>query len=193
LQSALAEKSVMSEELAQFPGAVVTRDGVRYRAHACGAPMRDGLWEGWIEFVPLDGGAPVRSPRETTQPNYTDAKYWATGLTPVYLEGALERALAPLVVKSSPPQPPLFNGPAPDIVSVSVPPASQPVLDPYSVYEKGELLLRQELGALARWHLVNIIAGYGLSDQPATQLQRLPAGELINLIVSSVRERATAR
>ena len=37
---------------------------------------------------------PVQSPRETTQPNLTDLNYWATGLTPVYLEGALARALA---------------------------------------------------------------------------------------------------
>jgi hypothetical protein len=155
--------------------------------------MPDGLWEGWIEFVPIDGGLPIRSPRETTQPNYTDAKYWASGLTPVYLEGALKRALTPLVIKTAAPEPPLFDGPAPDVVSVSVPPATRPVLDPYSVYEKGELLLRQELGALARWHLINIIAGYGLSDRSATELNRLPAAELIDLIVREVRERATAR
>jgi hypothetical protein len=59
--------------------------------------MPDGLWEGWIEFIPTDGGAPLRSRRETTQPNRDDAVYWATGLTPVYLEGALERALRPAV------------------------------------------------------------------------------------------------
>jgi hypothetical protein len=53
--------------------------------------MRGGLWQGWIEFLPADG-APVRSPRETTQPNRKDAIYWATGLTPVYLEGSLRRA-----------------------------------------------------------------------------------------------------
>ena len=31
--------------------------------------------------------------RETTQPNLRALEYWATGLTPAYLEGALDRAL----------------------------------------------------------------------------------------------------
>jgi hypothetical protein len=35
----------------------------------------------------------MRTPRETEQPNREDLAYWATGLTQVYLEGALTRAL----------------------------------------------------------------------------------------------------
>ena len=31
---------------------------------------------------------------ETTQPNLEALRYWASGLEPVYLEGALERAIA---------------------------------------------------------------------------------------------------
>src|SRR6266566_5970410 len=50
---------------------------------------------GWIEFIPIGRWTPVRTPRETTQPNRRNAVYWATGLTPVYLEGALDRALHP--------------------------------------------------------------------------------------------------
>jgi hypothetical protein len=76
-----------------FPTALSTTDGQEYMAQAMGTQRTDGLWEGWIEFVPRDG-AVLRSPRETTQPNLTDLDYWATGLTAVYLEGALERALA---------------------------------------------------------------------------------------------------
>jgi hypothetical protein len=53
------------------------------------------MWEGWIEFEPSDGGAAIRTPRETTQPNLKDLEYWATGLTEAYLEGALVRALDP--------------------------------------------------------------------------------------------------
>jgi hypothetical protein len=74
----------------------VAFDGVTYRAQACGAPLDQILWEGWIEFTPIGGGPMLRSPRETTQPNFTDTEYWATGLTHVYLEGALDRALHPL-------------------------------------------------------------------------------------------------
>ena len=63
------------------------------RAHVYAAPQRDGRWGGYIEFVPVDGGTAVRSPRETTQRSVRDVAYWATGLELVYLEGALERAL----------------------------------------------------------------------------------------------------
>jgi hypothetical protein len=71
------------------------------------------MWQGWIEFEPVDGGAPIRSPRETTQPNRTDTQYWATGLTVVYLEGALCRALNPLTLRPHPPRRPSFDEPAP--------------------------------------------------------------------------------
>src|SRR5205823_14504034 len=97
---------VVAETLLTFDTPVRGRDGTTYEARACGGPMDDGRWQGWIEFVPIDGGRPVRSPRETTQPNRMDTEYWATGLTTVYLEGALQRALdTPLVVPRLPPQP----------------------------------------------------------------------------------------
>ena len=85
----------MAEVLAKFPDVVTATNGVGYTAQACGGPGADGLWEGWVEFAPLDGGPPIRSPRETTQPNRTDTLYWATGLGAVFLEGALQRALHP--------------------------------------------------------------------------------------------------
>jgi hypothetical protein len=69
-----------------------TRDGRVYVVRACGRERTGGSWEGWLEFVPDDGSEVLRSARETTQPKLVDLEYWATGLTPVYLEGALERA-----------------------------------------------------------------------------------------------------
>jgi len=83
----------MSEVLMEFAELVLSKDRTPYRARAYGGVMSDGLWEGWIEFIPLAGGAHLRSPRETTQPNRVDTLYCATGLTPVYLEGALVRAI----------------------------------------------------------------------------------------------------
>ena len=35
--------------------------------------------------LPCAGGQPLRSPRETTQPKLSDAPYWATGQTAIYL------------------------------------------------------------------------------------------------------------
>jgi hypothetical protein len=85
----------VSEVLVKFAEPVLRYQETSYRAQACGAAMTDGLWEGWIEFIPIapGGGARLRSPRETTQPNRVDTLYWATGLTSTYLEGALVRAL----------------------------------------------------------------------------------------------------
>jgi hypothetical protein len=83
----------MAETLLQYQATILSAEGIPYQARACGAPMSDGLWEGWIEFDPIGGGELLRTPRETTQPNRIDTEYWSTGLTPVYLEGALRRAL----------------------------------------------------------------------------------------------------
>lgn len=50
-------------------------------------------WEGWIDFVPLSAVLPSRrTARETTQPDRNALEYWATGLEPLYLAGAFERA-----------------------------------------------------------------------------------------------------
>ena len=84
---------MMAETLVHFLMPVTTADGRSYEAQACGAQTDTGLWHAWIEFTPLNGGPKVRTDRETTQPNRTDTRYWALGLTQVYLQGALERAL----------------------------------------------------------------------------------------------------
>jgi hypothetical protein len=179
----------VAEVLVEFTDPVTGPDGAAYIARACGAPMADGMWQGWVEFIPVEGGEVVRSPRETTQPNRQDTVYWATGLTNVFLEGSVARALKP--VELPPPvasPPPVFDTPAPDFVPA--PPVKDAVLNPYSIYEKGEALLRSQLAALSPWHLLNIIDAYELSDQPASVLSQTPAPVLIELIVASVREQS---
>jgi hypothetical protein len=182
----------MAETLLQYQRPVLAPDGAAYEARACGGPMAGGTWEGWIEFVPTAGGEPLRSGRETTQPNRTDTEYWATGLSQVYLEGALRRTLdTPLPIVTPPPQPSVYPGPA--LRSTPAERTVQSVLDPFSVYDKSEALLRAQLGALSAWHLVNIITAYELSDEPAVILNRRPSAELIETIVSGVRAaRSTA-
>jgi hypothetical protein len=185
----------MAEVLAEFSEPIVTAKGIAYRAQAVGAPVNGGLWEGWIEFIPIGDGSPLRTPRETTQPNHRDAVYWATGLTSVYLEGALERALNPLVREARPAATPLFDEPAPSPAGPNgaYEATAEAILDPFSVYEKGEALLRQELQALEAWHLVNIIIAYRLSDEPISVLNRLPASSLVHTIVGAVRARSAVR
>jgi len=178
----------MAETLHEFQATVASTDGVVYAARACGTATPGGLWEGWIEFVPDTGGEPLCSPRETTQPNRTDILYWATGLTPVYLEGALWRAQHPLqITRPAPPTAPAFSEPARPVSASAISESLHSVLDPFSVYAKGEALLRSQLGSLASWHLVNIIRDYELSDEDSAVLSRLAPTQLIEMIVAGVR------
>ena len=68
-------------------------DGIDYRAFTFAESRPDGTWSGWIEFVPVDGrGRRLCTDQETSQPDRKAVAYWAGGLEPVYLEGALLRA-----------------------------------------------------------------------------------------------------
>lgn len=178
----------MAEVLVEYSDPVTSKEGRTFIARACGAELDDSRWQGWIEFVPFDGGRPIRSGRETTQPNRTDTVYWATGLTPVYLEGSLDRALNPLPKHTpSTPQPPSFQAPA--AATGDHARVRESVLNPFSVYRKGESLLRNQLSALSAWHLVNIIEVYGLSEQGRTNLEATPEPVLVELIVAAVQQR----
>jgi hypothetical protein len=179
----------MAEVFTEFSSVLVDNNGVRYHAHACGSEMPDGKWQGWLEFVPLGGAAPIRSNRETTQPNRQGTIYWSTGLSPIYLEGALERALNPLVYRRPTPARHASSGSATHEAAM-LSAQHEAVLNPFSVYQKGEWLLRNQLAALQAWHLVNIIEAYGLSEEPASTLNRLTAPRLVELIVAGVVARA---
>src|SRR5216117_3363893 len=86
----------MSETLVKFDEPIIGLGRARYIAQAVGRERDDGLWEGWLEFIPVDDNAPpIPSGRETTQPKRTDLECWAQGLTRVYLQGALTRAQSP--------------------------------------------------------------------------------------------------
>jgi hypothetical protein len=179
----------VAQVLVQFTDRITGDDGRLYVARACGAEMPDDRWQGWLEFLPEEAGTPVRTGRETTQPTRLDTEYWATGLTQVYLEGALKRALHPYVPPPDPLiPPPRFDGPA-DEVPVG-PPYSESILDPFSIYRKGEALLRSQLAALAGWHLVNIIRAHGLSELDQASLMKLPDEALIEIIVNGVIQHA---
>lgn len=74
-------------------------DGALYEARTYGDTQRDGTWIGWLEFrrAARDGDGSssprvLRTDRETTQPDRAALDYWAGGLEPVYLEGAVARA-----------------------------------------------------------------------------------------------------
>jgi hypothetical protein len=136
--------------LVKYTEAITGRDGRAYVASARGGVGGDGLWHGWIDFT--DGVRTVSTPQESEQPNRDDLMYWAQGLTHVYLEGALERALRPsgqVVAGGS---------------GLSVEPNVRPVavIDPYAVYRQGEDVLRGQLLALSRDQLNAVVEQYDL-------------------------------
>ena len=82
----------MGEQILEHSVILVDPDGAMYRASTFGEQREDGTWWGWLEFQPRDGGAAAGHRQETSQPNRDALAYWATGLEPIYLEGALIRA-----------------------------------------------------------------------------------------------------
>ncbi len=186
----------MAEVLVQFETALPGPGGRSYLPRACGsAQASGGLWEGWIEFVPSDGSEVLRTPRETLQPNRDDLLYWATGLTHVYLEGALDRALdVSRPVTDAAALAPAHDQPAPE--RVGTPAADAPaartraVLDPFEVFRQGEAILQQELSALDAMHLRNIILAHRLVDEETVDLPGMSRLALAELILAAVRKRA---
>jgi hypothetical protein len=99
----------MSKLVQEFSTAVKDAQGVPYVARIRGGEL-GSMWHGWIEFVPLDGGPPIRTDTETTQSTYEHLQYWASGLSADYMEMALRRAHP--AESSSPPRPPSTVDPA---------------------------------------------------------------------------------
>ena len=83
----------MAELLQEYATAITGPDDTTYTVRSFGEERFDGTWIGWLEFRPTDPTKPtLRTDQETSQPNRTAVEYWATGLEPVYFEGAFRRA-----------------------------------------------------------------------------------------------------
>jgi hypothetical protein len=184
----------MAEVLVHFDTTVSGSDGTLWTPRACGRVANDGLWEGWIEFTrPGASAEPVRTPRETEQSHRDALIYWAQGLTQVYLEAALVRALAPPLRRPSARRTvrPHFETPAPRFAldpETSVP---QPVLNPFEVYQQGENVLFRQLSALSRARLLDIVVSYGMPIAAAAHDSSRET--LVSTIMSAVRRPAERR
>ena len=184
----------MAEVLLSFEETVSDAFGT-YRARAIGRPAADGMWEGWVEFIPVEGSGEVLiTPVESRQPEHAHLAYWAGGLTPVYLEGALARARRPVTVRVRPVEVPLSAAPAERLVKVPwvVPAGPEPVLDPFEIGGRSLDILRQELGALDRPRLLNIIAAYGLNPG-GEDVTWMSDAQLIHFIVVAVEAQQLQR
>lgn len=156
----------MPEVLVVFDAQLTSADGRRWIAQACGGVADDHLWEGWIEFLPLQAEeSPIRTPRETEQPNRDDLMYWAQGLTAVYLDGALNRALKTQGAISPPgiAARPAFDRPARAVHESTGQSIPRAILDPFEVYQQGEDVLIAQLGALDTPRLREVAVAYGFA------------------------------
>ena len=76
----------------EHPAKIINGD-TTYVVRIFGEERIDRTWEAWLEFHPTDINQPVlRTEQETSQPNRAAIEYWADGLEPIYLDGALARA-----------------------------------------------------------------------------------------------------
>jgi len=83
----------MAELLQEYAATVSGPDDTTYFVRSYGEERADGTWIGWLEWQGGELTKPVLlTEQETSQPNRTAVEYWATGLEPVYFEGAFERA-----------------------------------------------------------------------------------------------------
>jgi len=82
--------SKRGELIHSFTAPVTDESGTVWRGSAYGSPA-DNLWLGSILFT-NEAGETVETGVETTQPDRTALEYWASGIEPIYLDGALARA-----------------------------------------------------------------------------------------------------
>lgn len=123
----------MAEVLRSFDEPIRHASGT-YHSRVVGRLAADGMWEGWLEFVPIEGDGRniVVSAAESRQPERAHLEYWAQGLTPVYVEGSLERALHPVTVRVRAAEMPVSGAPAARVVTVTSG-GPRPILDPFEV------------------------------------------------------------
>ena len=187
----------MAEILVKFDEPIAASGGKAYFAQAVGKEVEGGLWHGWLEFQSVSGEPDaLASGRETTQPNRTNLEYWAQGLTKIYLEGALARAIAltepPRETPRMEAEPSLFSAPASREATAprGVPSASpRPILDPFQAYLQGEEILRRELTALSRDHVESIAIAYRIGASAGSGINQASKTDLIDAIVGAARDR----
>lgn len=78
------------ELIRSFTTTVTDELGRPWNAALFGRPHAN-IWIGWIAFT-NDDGELVETNTETSQPDRRALEYWATGIEPLYLDGALARA-----------------------------------------------------------------------------------------------------
>ena len=168
----------MPEIITDLDTIIISPNGNEYYAQVVGEHLATGMWEAWLEFVPLDDTLDVLlTMTETTQPTREDVVRWSTKLTEVYLQGAFARAVQVTD------RPSLVRDYVTTVSDAAVP------FDPFEVLPLGKAALRARLRVLTRPELVAMIEKYHLN--PARKsLTRLSDSQLVTFIVTAVEVQA---
>jgi hypothetical protein len=103
----------------------------------------------------------------------------------VFLEGALDRALRPTTVRVRVLEEPVSDAPSPRTVTyASAGHGPEAVLDPFEIGRRNLDVLRQELGALNRPRLLNIITAFDLNPG-GEDLAWMSDPQLVTFIVTA--------
>jgi hypothetical protein len=163
----------MADVIADVDTTVKAADGSEYYVQVA-AEQVGAVWEGWLEFVPLDDSLDVLLTRtETTQPTRDDVVRWSTTLTPVFLQGAFKRAVRETSGRH------IARNFARVAEDVLVP------FDPFAVLPLGKHELRGRLAVLGRGELLAMIEQYGLNPA-GKSLARLTNSQLVTFIATAV-------
>ena len=177
----------MAELLVEFDELVTSPEGKGYVARVWGEEDDIGRWIGHIEFADPVTGESMWTDQETVQPNRRDLEYWVTGLSRVFLDGALVRAQHQSRRATN--RPDTHTGSAGDADLANFV-RFRSILDPFATYLQGEGVLRAELGALSTDQLRNVAAAFAILS-PETSASR-GAEEIRDEIVRAARQRMVA-
>ena len=163
----------MSEIISDLEATLTSTDGHEYYVQIAGEQFASGIWEAWLEFVPLDDDLDVLLTKtETTQPTREDVVSWSQTLTETYLQGAFGRAVRDA------------ERGAPRHVATELAEVPGP-FDPFTVLPLGKMELRARLRVLTRPELLGVIRSYGLNPA-GKSLINLTDAQLVTFIVTAV-------
>ena len=172
----------MAEIIADLTHRIIDAAGEEFYVRVAGEPRPDGIWEGWLEYVPLGESEVLLTPIETTQPNRVALEHWAGALTDTFVEGAFARAVrastdpvARLTAIRDPWNPWVTPG-------VGAP-------DPFELLPSDREAMRATFGALTRPMLLSVIAEYGLNPA-GKSLAWLSDRQLVTFIIIATEARA---
>jgi hypothetical protein len=173
----------MAEVLADFPYQVVDPRGHEYFVSVAGAQKPDGMWDGWLEFVPLDETEPLVTPKETTQSNRAALQHWAEALEETYVKGAFNRAVSSVDALDR-------RAFVRYEAAARVPLNDVDVPDPFHLIDSGHDVMRHRLNALSRVILLDIIDTFMLNPA-GKSLSWLSDRQLVTFIITSVETQIT--